>query len=52
MKMSEFTYNLPEEKIAKFPPKERGTTNLLVLNRENGEIEHYYSLMISIVSLP
>jgi S-adenosylmethionine:tRNA ribosyltransferase-isomerase len=46
MKMSEFTYNLPEEKIAQFPPKERGTTKLLVLNRENGEMEHrrYYDI--------
>ena len=40
MKMSEFTYILPEEKIAKYPPEERGTTNLLVLNREDGSIEH------------
>lgn len=40
MKMSEFIYDLPEEKIAKFPPIERGTTKLLVLNRENGKIEH------------
>lgn len=40
MKMSEFSYNLPEEKIAKFPPKERGTTKLLVLDRENGDISH------------
>ena len=40
MKMSEFTYNLPEERIALFPPEERGTTNLLVLNKENGDIEH------------
>lgn len=40
MKMSEFIYNLPEEKIAKFPPKERGTTKLLVLDRKNGNITH------------
>jgi len=40
MKMSEFTYNLPEERIAKFPPKERGTTQLLVLDREEGSIKH------------
>jgi len=38
--MSEFTYNLPEERIAKFPPKERGTTKLLVLDREEGSITH------------
>lgn len=40
MKMSEFKYNLPEENIAQFPPKERGTTNLLVLHKESGDIEH------------
>lgn len=40
MKMSEFIYNLPEEKIAKFPPKERGTTKLLVLDRKTGEMSH------------
>lgn len=40
MKMSEFTYTLPEEKIAKYPPEERGTTNLLVLDRKTGGIEH------------
>jgi S-adenosylmethionine:tRNA ribosyltransferase-isomerase len=40
MKMSEFIYNLPEEKIAKFPPKERGATKLLILNRETGELAH------------
>lgn len=40
MKMSEFKYNLPEEKIAKYPPLERGTTKLLVLDRETGSVKH------------
>ena len=40
MKMSEFIYNLPDEKIAKFPPEVRGTTNLLVLDRKDGRIGH------------
>ena len=40
MKMSEFKYNLPQEKIAKFPPKERGTTKLLVLDKKSGDILH------------
>lgn len=40
MKMSEFKYNLPQEKIAKFPPKKRGTTKLLVLDRKTGDILH------------
>jgi len=38
--MSDFKYNLPEERIAKYPPKERGTTKLLVLDRKTGFMEH------------
>ena len=46
MLVSDFNYDLPDERIAKFPPKERGTTRLLVLNRETGGIEdsHYKDL--------
>jgi S-adenosylmethionine:tRNA ribosyltransferase-isomerase len=40
MKMSEFIYNLPEEKIAKFPPEVRGSTNLLVLDRSSENLDH------------
>jgi len=40
MNISEFKYNLPEKLIAKYPPKERGTSNLLVLNKEDGDIKH------------
>ncbi len=39
MKSSEFVYNLPEENIAKFPPKVRGTSSLLVVHKESGELE-------------
>ena len=42
MLVSDFTYNLPEERIAKFPPKERGSTRLLVLNKKTGEIKDSY----------
>ena len=42
MLVSDYTYDLPEERIAKFPPKERGSTRLLVLNRETGEIQDSY----------
>ena len=43
MLVSDYNYDLPEERIAKFPPKERGSTKLLVLNRESGEIiDSYY----------
>ncbi len=36
MLVSDYNYDLPEERIAKFPPKERGTTRLLVLDRKTG----------------
>lgn len=46
MRVSDFDYDLPDERIAKFPPEERGTTRLLVLNKETGAIEHrhYFDL--------
>lgn len=40
MKMSEFKYDLPDEKIAKYPPIERGNAKLLVLDRGDGSITH------------
>lgn len=40
MKLSEFDYNLPGEKIAKFPPQVRGTTNLMVVDRNSQSVEH------------
>ena len=42
MLVSDYTYELPKERIAKFPPKVRGTTRLCVLNRETGEITDSY----------
>ena len=42
MLVSDFTYDLPEERIAKFPPKVRGATRLLVLNKKTGEIQDSY----------
>lgn len=46
MLVSDFNYELPDERIAKFPPEERGTTRLLVLDRNNGDIvdSHYRNL--------
>ena len=38
MLVSDYNYNLPEENIAIRPPKVRGTTRLLVLNRQTGNI--------------
>jgi S-adenosylmethionine:tRNA ribosyltransferase-isomerase len=40
MKTDLLDYDLPKERIAQNPPKERGTTNLLVLDKETGDIEH------------
>ena len=42
MLVSDFNYNLPEERIAKFPPEERGSTRLLVLDRKTGKITDSY----------
>lgn len=46
MLVSDYNYILPEECIAKRPPKIRGTTRLLALNRQTGEIvdSHYAEL--------
>ena len=46
MLVSDYNYNLPEENIAVRPPKVRGTTRLLALNRKTGEItdSHYADL--------
>jgi len=38
MKLSEYSYNLPEELIASEPPKIRGASRLLVLSRKTGSI--------------
>lgn len=51
MLVSDFTYDLPEERIAKFPPKVRGTTRLLVLNRKTGEIkDSYYQNLVDFLN--
>lgn len=39
MLVSDFSYELPEERIAKFPPEERGSTRLCILKRKTGEIK-------------
>ncbi|MBO7132078.1 tRNA preQ1(34) S-adenosylmethionine ribosyltransferase-isomerase QueA [Candidatus Saccharibacteria bacterium] len=39
MLVSDYNYELPEERIAKYPPKERGTTRLLVLDRKTGALK-------------
>lgn len=40
LNIEEFDYDLPEELIAQTPLKDRDTSRLLVLNKENGELKH------------
>lgn len=40
LKLDDFFYELPESRIAKHPPKQRGTSKLLVYQK--GKIEHYH----------
>lgn len=40
MKTEDFYYNLPEELIAQHPLKNRSDSRLMLLNKDNGEIEH------------
>ncbi|GIN60317.1 S-adenosylmethionine:tRNA ribosyltransferase-isomerase [Robertmurraya siralis] len=40
MKVDLFDFHLPEELIAQTPLQERASSRLMVLNKENGEIEH------------
>lgn len=44
MKISDYSYTLPDELIALYPPTERGSSNLLILNRKSGlTVRHKYS---------
>ncbi|MDI6840887.1 MAG: tRNA preQ1(34) S-adenosylmethionine ribosyltransferase-isomerase QueA [bacterium] len=40
MLVADFDYKSPKELIAQYPPKERGSSKLLVLHRTTGKIEH------------
>lgn len=40
MKLSDFSYNLPNELIAQYPAEKRDESRLLVLHKETGTIEH------------
>ena len=40
MKLSQFMFNLPAEKIATEPPRWRDECKLMVLHKQTGEIEH------------
>jgi len=38
--LSSYHYKLPEAQIAQYPPTQRGSSRLLVLNRHTGQIRH------------
>ena len=40
MKLSQFNFTLPQERIAKEPPRWRDECRLMVLHKDTGEIEH------------
>ena len=40
MRVGDFDYDLPADRIACYPPAERGSTKLLVLDRRSGQIRH------------
>lgn len=40
MKLSDFSFNLPEELIAEYPSDNRDEARLMVLHRDSGKIEH------------
>ena len=42
MNIEEFDYHLPESLIAQTPLKNRDQSRLLVLNKQNGTMEHLY----------
>lgn len=47
MQITEFDYELPKELIAQYPSDKRGESNLLVLHRSTGEVEHrkFYNIV-------
>lgn len=51
MHISDYTYDLPEERIAQHPRSSRGNSRLLVLNKQSGSINHLrYSDLIDCLS--
>src|SRR5688500_12548541 len=40
MRISDFDFELPEELVAQHPPRQRGESRLLVLDRRTGAIQH------------
>lgn len=42
MKLEDFDYELPEELIAQVPLKDRTSSRLMVLDRDNGDVAHHH----------
>lgn len=40
MKLKDFDYPLPPQRIAQHPPEKRGDSRLMVVNRKSGNLEH------------
>ena len=40
MKLSQFKFKLPEEKIALYPVKYRDESRLMVVHKDSGQLEH------------
>ena len=38
--LSSYDYHLPEERIAQYPPEDRSSSRLMVLDRESGRVTH------------
>ena len=47
MKVEDFDFDLPKDLIAQTPIKDRDTSRLLVLNKDNGDIKHkhFYDIL-------
>ncbi|MEI6614251.1 MAG: tRNA preQ1(34) S-adenosylmethionine ribosyltransferase-isomerase QueA [Chrysiogenales bacterium] len=42
MKLADFNFDLPAERIARFPVDRRDESKLMVVNRQNNEISHFH----------
>ncbi|TCD46978.1 tRNA preQ1(34) S-adenosylmethionine ribosyltransferase-isomerase QueA [Chlorobium sp. N1] len=42
MRVADFDYELPDGRIARYPPEERGSTRLLVMRRREGSVRHAF----------
>lgn len=40
MKLSQYKYNLPKERLAQYPPENRDESRLMVIHKKTGKIEH------------